>query len=50
MENGEQLPGRMTSSHVITDYLAVGLDNGEWRRISCTEPQLHGPGAILIDQ
>ena len=38
------------SSHYITDYLASGLGNGQWRRISRTESQLHGPGVILIDQ
>ena len=38
------------SSHYITDYLASGLGNGEWRRICRTESQLPGPGANLIDQ
>ena len=51
-DNGDayQLPGRKTSSHYITDYLASGLGNGEWRRMRCTCCQLPGPGANVIDQ
>ena len=34
----------------ITNYLASGLSNGEWRRILRTCCQVPGPGANVIDQ